>query len=174
MTWGFIYLAALLVGILLAGVTGLLRVAPFRSEHHRLVVPTAEQALGLRSVLGRRRILGFGLAAFGLAGFLGSVSGLGGPWRVAQASLLTGVVVALLAAVARRQKTTGAPATGRVTVVREIPPRGYGQVSFQESGVVLAATSADGEVLPVGSEVEVVDSDKSVVTVRRRLPRPAP
>jgi len=33
----------------------------------------------------------------------------------------------------------------------------------------MAATSVDGELLPVGSEVEVVDSGKSVITVRRRL-----
>lgn len=169
MTWGFVYLATLLVGLLLAGVTGLLRAAPFRPEHQRLVIPTAEQHLGLASILGRRKILGTGLAAFGLVGLLGSVAKLGNAWAVARVSLGAAAIVALLVAVLRRRTVARLPGEGRVTVVREIPPGGYGQVSFHESGIVMAATSVDGELLPVGSEVEVVDSGKSVITVRRRL-----
>ena len=59
-------------------------------------------------------------------------------------------------------------------MVRAIAPSGYGQIELDQGGrtLVLAARTEDGSEIPVGREVDVVDCESSVVTVR--LSEPAP
>lgn len=60
-------------------------------------------------------------------------------------------------------------ATRQATVVRAIPAGGFGQVRLEqgEASVLLAARTAGGESLPVGSVVEIVDDSRSVLVVQR-------
>jgi intracellular sulfur oxidation DsrE/DsrF family protein len=53
-------------------------------------------------------------------------------------------------------------------VVKDIEPGGYGQVRVERNGVavLLAAQNADRIAIRAGSDVEVVDCTRSVITVR--------
>lgn len=69
----------------------------------------------------------------------------------------------------RRQLTTR-----QATVVRAIPAGGFGQVRLEQGDatVLLAARTAGGESLPVGSVVEIVDDSRSVLVVQRLCDAP--
>jgi membrane protein implicated in regulation of membrane protease activity len=81
---------------------------------------------------------------------------------------LAGVIAALLARLFFRTKCAAAPAPrlGLATVVREIRPGSYGQIRLEHGGVVLAAQSVEEAVIPVGTTVEILDAERSVVRVR--------
>lgn len=86
--------------------------------------------------------------------------------------LLAAILVALVVMAAmllrtrppRRQLTTR-----QATVVRAIPAGGFGQIRLEQGDatVLLAARTAGGESLPVGSVVEIVDDSRSVLVVQR-------
>jgi hypothetical protein len=166
-TWAFAYLVALMVGLVLAVVTGVLRDLTQLSFHRHLVVPPSDQQFPFLALLGRR--LAFGLALFGIAGLV-----LGD--RLARDPRVT-LLVAVGAGVAGfafglavlRRPSAEAPHIDKATVVRDIAPGGYGQVRLRRAGgdVVMAAQSVDTTLIPAGAEVEVVDCTRSVVTVRK-------
>jgi hypothetical protein len=168
MTWGFVYLAVLLVGLVLAAVTGLLRDLKSLARRH-LTVPHTDQHRPLFALLGPR--LACGLCAFGIVGLALAFH----PWSDPSSTLViataSAVVACLLSVLLLRRRCPPALDTGRAVVVREMPPGGYGQVRLEsERGtIVLAAQSIDPETLAPGAIVEVVDCTRSVVTVRRAL-----
>lgn len=169
MTWAFAFLACLILGLVLAGVSGLLARLPIPVHHRHLVIPEPEHRTSFLNYLARRA--GAGVFVFGAVGLVLSA------WE--EINLRTTLVVAvgsaalvgLLVSLLLRRRCAAAANAEHATVVRAIPPGGYGQVRFQqgESVVVMAARSVDAEAIPVGGEVEVVDCLRSVVTVRRML-----
>ena len=166
-TWEFSYVAALIVGLALAAVTGLIRELRPHSRRH-FVLPNQDLHAPLLALLGRR--LAVGLILFGGAGFaLLARRGVAtaGDAIAAGAAGVLGVVAAFLFL---RRPCAVALRSERATVVRDIPAGGYGQVRIRrgEVDVVMAAQSVDGGVLAAGTEVEVVDCSRSVLTVRRR------
>jgi hypothetical protein len=169
-TWAFAYLVALIVGLALATVTGLLRHVRNLSRHRHLVVPHADQYPAFLNLLGRR--LAIGLVSFGVVGLV-----IGARWVSERrstflAALGAGVAGLVLGFVCYRRPSGRTDRHDRATVVREIPPGGYGQVRLERPGgsVILAAQNIDQLVLPAGSDVEVVDATRSVITVRRQIP----
>lgn len=174
MTWLFIYIAALVLGVLLTGVAGLVREAPLRSANRRLVVPAADHRGGALGRAGARRCFGAGLLAAGIVGLLLSAWLGMGSTAAAAASLAAAVLVAACAALSLGHKRSPAPGGGRAVVVREMQPGGYGQIRIDAVGssVVMAAHNVDTDPLPEGCEVEVLEGDRSVVAVRRVAPRP--
>ncbi|HVN31412.1 MAG TPA: hypothetical protein VMT45_05460 [Thermoanaerobaculaceae bacterium] len=170
MTWAFAYLAALIVGLVLASVTGLLRDVRSLSRHRHLVVPHADQYPAFLNVLGRR--LAIGLVFFGVVGLVVGARWVSDRPSTALAALVAGVAGLVLGFLFYRRPSARTDRHEHATVVREIPPGGYGQVRFERAGgsVVLAAQNIDQIVIPAGSEVEVVDATRSVVTVRRQIP----
>ncbi len=166
MTWAFLYAAALVVGLVLAGVTGLFR--DLRCLAQNLVVPHADQHPAFLSLFGPR--LAVGLASCGVVGLLVGARRPPDPEGTLLAALAAGFVGFLLAVVLLRSRRATLARVERATAVRDIPPGGYGQVRFERSGrvVVLAAQSVESAVIPAGSEVEVVDCTRSVVTVRKQ------
>jgi hypothetical protein len=167
-TWAFIYVVALVVGLALATVTGLLRDLRNLSRDHHLVVPHPDQHSAFLALLGRRLAIGsFLFGVVGLAMGARRVSDLRITFPVALGAGLVGFVLGLALYRRPRARITR---SGRATVVREIPPGGYGQVKLEREGgsVVLAAQNVDAIPIPAGSEVEVVDSTRSVVTVRKQ------
>ena len=168
MTWAFAYLVAFLVGLVLASVTGLLRDLRNLSRHHHLVVPHPDQQSAFLALLGRR--LAVGLFLFGLVGLIVGGRRLSEPRITFPVALIAGVLGVVLGLAAVRRPSGDAAHAERATVVREIPPGGYGQVRLERDGgsVVLAAQNIENTVIPAGSEVEVVDCTRSVVTVRKQ------
>ncbi len=166
MTWGFFFLAAILVGLVLAAIFGILESLP----RGHVAVPRAELTRHRRQVHVAR--LGVGLAAFGGAGLI-LVSWGRYPWH---AVLISALAVGLFCWLVCRWllRLPCPPPVDRrtATVVREIPPGGYGQIRLQtgDSAAVLAAQSDGEEPIPAGSEVEVVDCQRSVVVVRKISP----
>jgi hypothetical protein len=169
-TWAFGYLVAFLVGLVLATVTGLLRDLPYLSRHHHLVVPHPDQQSAVLALLGRR--LAVGLFLFGVVGLVAGGRRLSEPRFTFPVALGAGVLGFVLSLAVLRRPSGEAAHVERATVVREIPPGGYGQVRVERDGgsVVLAAQNVDRTVLVAGSEVEVVDCTHSVVTVRKQNP----
>jgi hypothetical protein len=166
-TWAFIYLVALVVGLMLASVTGLLRDLKNLSRHHHLIVPHPDQQSAFLALVGRR--LAIGSFLFGLVGLALGARRVPHPsvtFGVALGAGLVGVVLGVV--LYRRPRVTKTPG-GSATVVRDIPPGGYGQVRLEREGrsFVLAAQNIDQAPIPAGAEVEVVDSTRSVVTVRK-------
>lgn len=167
MTWAFGYFVPLIVGLVLAGVTGLIKDLRSVGHHQRLVVPHADQHSAFLALLGRR--LACGLVVFGLVGLvLGSRHGLA-VWAVATLAGAAGVVACLLGTLVLRRPAVPGPRPSLAVVVREMAPGAYGQVRFAQGGgtVVVAAQSVDAELLREGVEVIVVDCTRSVITVRR-------
>ncbi len=167
MTWEFSYVAALIVGLALAAVTGLIRELRPHSRRH-FVLPNQDLHAPLLALLGRRLAVGlilFGGAGFALLARRGVATG-----RDAVAAGAAGVLGVIAAFLFLRRPCAVALRSERATVVRDIPPGGYGQVRIRrgEVDVVMAAQSADSGVLAAGTEVEVVDCSRSVLTVRRR------
>lgn len=171
MTWTFVYLACLVVGLTLAVVTGLVRRIADLNGDPRVVLPTANHAAGRLRRMATH--LAIGAAIFGLIGLPLSAWQL---FSVSTIVLVAGSVAALiliLGLLPRRRRTSRVfPSLGEV--VRTIAPQGFGQVRVTQHGsrVILAARSADGGEIPAGCEVEVVDASRSVLTVRRRVPVP--
>lgn len=168
MTWAFAYLVALLVGLVLASVTGLIRDLRNLSRHHHLVVPHPDQQSAFLALLGRR--LAVGLFLFGVVGLVVGGRRLSEPRITFPVALIAGVLGFVLGLAAVRRPSGETAHAERATVVREIPPGGYGQVRLERDGgsVVLAAQNIEDVVIPAGSEVEVVDCTRSVVTVRKQ------
>lgn len=86
--------------------------------------------------------------------------------------LLAVILVALvvMAAILLRPRSPRRRLTTRqATVVRAIPAGGFGQIRLEqgEATVLLAARTAGGEELPVGSVVQIVDDSRSVLVVQR-------
>ncbi len=166
MTWGFFFLAFFLVGLVLAAIFGILESLP---KSH-VALPRAELVRHRRQVHIAR--LGVALAGFGGAGLI-LVSWGRYSWKGVMVSALA---VALLCWVVCRWllRLPCAPSIlqQKATVVQEIPPGGYGQVRVEAGGssMVLAAQSEAEETIPAGSEVEVVDCQRSVVVVRKVSP----
>lgn len=169
-TVGFVYLILFLGGFTVALVTGLFRRAlqpsltgatPTAPAHHHVqlaATPLSDLAAAFVTV--------FGLAAFLLHGF----TSLAPTPEVAMAAGI-GLVgaVALRAWMAHRGPGAGdVDAVTTASVVRDIPPSGFGQIALLVEGhrVTMAARSEAAEVIPAGSAVEVIDQRESVVTVR--------
>jgi hypothetical protein len=166
-TWGFVYLSVLLVGLVLAAVTGLICDFPVIASHRHLVVPRPEQHLSGLNLLGRR--LGLTMVAFGAVGLL--LQAWGRLALVTSLSIAGGaaLVTAVSSFVLLRTPCLPALATEQATVVRDMSPGGYGQVRVGEGdcAAVVAARSADEEALPAGTLVEIVDCSRSVIIVRK-------
>jgi len=167
-TWAFIYLVALLVGLVLATVTGLLRDLRNLSRHHHLVVPHPDQQSAFFALVGRR--LAVGSFLFGFVGLALGARKLSHPSLTFPVALGAGLVGFVLGVGLYRRPRGRTIHSDTATVVRDIPPGGYGQVRLERQGgsVVLAAQNVDHTPIPAGSEVEVVDSTRSVVTVRKQ------
>ena len=90
MTWAFVYLVALLVGLVLATVTGLLRDLRNLSRHHHLVVPHPDQQSAFLALLGRR--LAVGSFLFGLVGLAIGARGVSRPGLTFPVALGAGLV----------------------------------------------------------------------------------
>lgn len=164
MTWAFFYLALLLVGAVLAVVFGSLEGFP---AHQHLALPRPEVARHRRQV----HVAHLGAALSGCGG-VGLVLVSWTRWpslAVLAASLGGGLFSWFLARLLLHLPCQAMLAQQKAVVVRDIPPGGYGQVKVAISGAetILAAQSEEEETLPAGSEVEVVDCQRSVVVVRK-------
>ena len=168
MTWAFTYLVALVLGLVLASVTGLLRDVRNLSRHHHLVVPHPDQHSAFLALLGRR--LAVGLFLFGLVGLAIGVRVVARPSITFPVAVGAGLVGFVLGVGLYRRPRVMTRHGESATVVRDIPPGGYGQVRLEREGgsVVLAAQNIDQAPISAGSEVEVVDSTRSVLTVRKQ------
>ena len=166
MTWAFGYFACFIVGLVLAAVTGMIRdLREF--ARHTSAVPHPNLHLTLLALFARR--ISPGLVLSGLVGLVLATSR--GIDR--EATLLWACGAGVLGVVAaslllRRHPSAGTPRGERATVVKAIQPGGYGQVRIERDGVavLLAAQSVDRLPIPAGSEVEVVELTRSVITVR--------
>lgn len=168
MTWTFAYFAILFSGLVLALVFWVLDSLP---KEKQLAMPRAEL------VYLRRQMhichLGIGLATFGVVGWLLSLF-TRGSWQIMLlASLFAGLLGWLVGRFCLKLPCPQAVSRVRAIVVKDIPPGGYGQVRITngESETVLAAQNNDPDPIPAGSLVEIVDSHRSVVGIRR-LPAP--
>jgi hypothetical protein len=170
-TWTFLFLAALILGVVTGCVTGLFRDAFYFGRSHRhLVVPKAEQHFPVLSpAVERASAL---LTAFGLAGLAMNLSRRFDPVTTVVAAGAVAAVAGLAAVMLLRRRCGPSRVGARVSVVGDIAPGGYGQVVFGSSGegVRLAARNAEDETIPAGCEVVVVDCEHSVVAVRRAQP----
>lgn len=164
MTWGFLFLASLLVGLVLAVVFGELETLP---KHRELALPRPELARHRRQVHVAH--LGSGLAGFGAVGLVLVAWGRWPiPW-ILLAALVAAFLTWLLAHLAVGLPCALSAGEGEAVVVREIPPGGYGQVRIRTPrGVTIFAAQAEGEEpIAAGSRVQVVDCQRSVVVVRK-------
>ncbi|MFI5165508.1 MAG: hypothetical protein ACHQQS_02725 [Thermoanaerobaculales bacterium] len=169
MTWAFVYIAALIVGLVLAGVTVLLRdLRPLARRH--LVFPHADHHASFFAVVGPR--IASALLGFALVGLVLKAQHWFDAITTAELAGGAGGAACLLSAFWPRRRCAPDLPAARAVVVREMPPGGYGQVRVDSSGgaIVMAAQSIDTQVLPEGMVVEVVDCTRSVLTVRRSLP----
>ncbi len=163
MTWSFLFLVCLLVGLATAAIHSLLQRITSHRVCHNVVVPAPEHRSALINLIAQRA--SSPLIAFGAVGL--ALYRTERETRVLSA-VAVGLVAALLATIVlRRWRVPPPPA--RAKVVREIPANGFGQVQVEQRDrrIVLAAKSADGRSIPVGSEIEMVDCDSSVLTVRQ-------
>ena len=165
MTWAFAYFACFIVGLVLAAVSGLIRDLQLLARPN-VLVPHSPNRLLFINLLRRR--LAAGLILSGLVGLVLAVQrGVGSRdgllWAVA-----AGVVGVLAASVPLRRPCAPALSSRYATVVKDIEPGGYGQVRVERNGVavLLAAQNADRSAIRAGSDVEVVDCTRSVITVR--------
>jgi len=170
MTWAFLFMAVFLVGMILAAVTGLLGDLRSLARSRHMVAPPH-----LATVSGIARCLSVGLTAFGLFGLLSTFHHRGGidPVHTLGVAVAAGILGLAIAIVARAVLARCAkPRAGfeTATVVREIPAQGFGQIQIPGScGVMtLAARAEDGAAIASGTQVEIVDSQRSVIVVRER------
>jgi hypothetical protein len=164
-TWAFGYFACFIVGLVLGAVTGLIR--DLRSlAHHNVVLPHSDLDRPFLGLVVSR--LGAGLILSGLVGLVLSVRRDADREAVLVWACAAGAAAALAATVVLRSRRCVAIRSEHATVVKEIHPGGYGQVKIERDGVavLLAAQSVDSSSIPAGSEVEVVDCSRSVLTVR--------
>lgn len=165
MTWAFGYFVCFIVGLVLGAVTGLIR--DLRSlAHHNLVVPYSDLHRPFLGFVASR--LGAGLVLSGLVGLILAVQRGNDRETAFVWACLAGAVGVLAASLLLRRPRCPEIGSQYATVVKEIQPGGYGQVRIERNGVavLLAAQSADLHSIPAGSEVEVVDCTRSVITVR--------
>ena len=173
MTVGFAYLLIFLGGFTLALVTGFARrlLHPTQLCDH-VVLPSHEHLWGLRSPAAD--VLASFLTLFGLTSLVvHGVKSLAPGHEIAIGAVagLLGIVV--LKSWLRRVCDPAEqldPGTAEVTVVRDIPANGYGQIEVLLGGapLKLAARSQDLEPIPAGAVVEILDRSESVVVVKRR------
>ena len=171
-TFGFLYLLIFLGGFTLALVTGLVRrllhptelcdhvVAPSHEHWQSHHTPRTDMVVSFITLFGLTTFLVHGFTTFGLARELiaGGAAGLLGV-------LLLRVWFRHICDPSRTPVSEGESAT----VVRDIPPHGYGQVELEISGearIRLAARSEADRSIPAGTVVEVLDRQESVVIVR--------
>ena len=168
MTWAFIYLSCLLVGLVLAAVSGLLGDLRALFQHQQ-VAPSADYGPALLSVLGRR--LAAGILTFGAAGLVLVARGPEHYASVLITATVAGLVAALLGILLLKHRHHRRPSGGTAVVVRDIPPGGYGQIRLVggPQGLLMAAHSDEPALIPAGSEVDVLDLESSVVLVRRAV-----
>lgn len=164
MTWGFVYFAILFSGLVLTLVFGVLESL---AKQKHLAMPRAEL------VQHRRQIhichLGMSFATFGAVGLAFSLF-TRIPWYiVVLVGLFSGLLGWLIGRLCLKLPCPPSVSGVRATVVRDIPPGGYGQVRITDGNAetVLAAQNNDPDPLPAGSLVEIVDCHRSVVGVRR-------
>lgn len=166
MTWTFAYFMVLLIGLVLAGASGLFRSVRFLGGHHRhLVVPHPDHCLPFRSHAARFSV---GFTVLGLIGLLLS------DWQnepdetTLIIAVAASVAATLLAFLLIRRAVAGLARHGQATVVRDIAPGGYGQICFgsDDGGLMMAARSSSAVTIPAGTRVEVIETEHSVVTVR--------
>lgn len=165
MTWAFLYLAPLLVGLVLAAATGLARDVAAHALHHKVVTPRPDTTSALWTRIGRWLAATF--SAFGFVGLLATGFRPASPWGPLASASAAGILAALLACLLVRPLCRPERRHGEATVVREIRPGSYGQVRLAGRNVVLAAQVDGDDVLSVGTAVEILDTDSSVVRVRR-------
>lgn len=167
MTWPFLFLVALVVGVVLTAVIGWLRNdRHVRSQHRHLVLPNADHHGAFRNHLALRVAVGF--SGFGLAGLLAaSLLGLP-PGTSLTVAAAVGTLCAAAALVLIRPPAAPGRPGGRATAVREMLPGAYGQIRVEhgQHHVIMAAQNADERPIPAGAEVEVLDCDRSVVRIR--------
>jgi hypothetical protein len=165
-TWPFLFLAILLLGAVMAATSGLLRRITVHHLRHSVTMPAPEHHSAVVNLAMQRASIV--VAAFGLAGLAGPRSDLAARLTIAVVAALVAALVVILAL-----RPVCAPrSASRARVVRAIAPSGYGQIELDQGGrtLVLAARTEDGSEIPVGREVDVVDCESSVVTVRLSEP----
>jgi hypothetical protein len=169
-TWSFLFLAVLLVGLVVTATSGLLRRMTVHRLCHQVTVPAPEHHSALVTRIGQR--VSVPLVAFGVIGLVLLNSEPGTRLLLAGAG---GAVTALAGFVVFRTWLAELPPL-RAVVALEIPANGFGQVEIDQGKrtIRLAARSADGQAIAAGSEVEMVDCESSVLTVRPRAQRAAP
>lgn len=175
MTLGFLYLLVFLLGFTLLLVGGLGRRILHPTELcDRVVVPSHQHWSKLRSSL-TDLLVGF-ITMLGLISFL-----LHGFWNLDPARELTlsaggAVIGAFLLKIwlcrGLVSPSSQVASEGQARVVREIPPKGFGQVEVELEGhqIKLAARSQDEAPIPAGTRVQIMDRHESVVIVSRIEP----
>jgi hypothetical protein len=170
-TWGFFYLVVLLGGFTLAIVTGLVRrllhptelcddevVAPSHDHWYSQHTPFSDLAVSFTALFGLTTFVVHGVAA------LDPVHEV----AIGAAAGLVGVVV-IRAWMGRIRDPIHQVEEhpDNATVVREIPPNGFGQVEVIVHGsrLKLAAKSSTGAPISPGTVVEILDRQESVVVV---------
>jgi hypothetical protein len=166
-TWSFLFLAALLLGLVVTATSGLLRRMTVHRLRHQVTVPAPEHHSALVTRIAQR--ISVPLVAFGAIGLILLRSEL--RTRLVAATI-GGLVTAVAAFVVFREWWAQLP-LARAVVARAIPENGFGQVEIDQGKrtIRLAARSEDGRAIAVGSEVELVDCESSVLTVRPRAGR---
>jgi hypothetical protein len=165
-TWPFFYLVSLVVGLALGAVTGLVGRRRYRPFRHQVTLPRPEHHFTIVNAVGQW--LSVALAAFGVAGLVAKAGARAAPGVALQVALGAAAAATLLAVIVWRPRITELP-SGRATVVRGIPPAGYGQVQLRHLNrtILMAARSEDGQPIPPGEEVDLIECESSVLTVRR-------
>jgi len=161
-TQSFAYLVFLLLGLVMAATSGLLRRIAAHHLRHQVTVPAPEHGSAVRHLATQRASVV--LVALGLGGLAALRSQ---PYDRLVVAVMAALVAGLAALLALRPECPPRHAS-LARVVRAIAPGGYGQVEVAEGTrtIVLAAKSADGRSIPPGAQVEVLDCESSVLTVR--------
>jgi len=170
-TWTFCYLVIFLVGFTLALVGGLVRRLLHPCElADRVIVPSHEHWASLRTP--RADLVVSFLTGFGASGLVVHGTAHLDTRHELAAAAGGGIVLAALVRwwMCREVKAPADPAaclSATATVVREIPPRGFGQVEVEVHGcrVKLAARTEAGRPIGPGETVRVVDRQESVLVV---------
>jgi len=158
----FVFVASLLLGLAMAATSGLLRRIAARHLRQQVTMPAPEHHSAVRNLAIQRASLV--VTAFGIGGMAVRHSASADRLLVAAVAAMLAGLVALFAL-----RPACPPRTASLArVVRAIGSGGYGQVEVAEGKriIVLAAKSADGRPIPSGAEVEVLDCESSVLTVR--------